>query len=271
MTLRAVAASGCRLIVVLCVVAGAARALADPNSPARVRAFAGLPNWSGFWLSAAWPLNASGRVPGGEAQLRRNLQLVRDPPYNPEWEQKYTLGLRNAAALAAHTAAYKACTRTFPALMEGPWLFQIAVLPEETLLVFENDQVRHIYTAGRPHPAAEDLWPTRLGDSIGHWEGDTLVVETIARISSEPLAPRAWISMLSDRARFTERLHMASQDELQDDLTIEDPVALARAWQMTLKFRRVAELSRMIPYDCAENDRNPVVDGKLTIVPRSDE
>jgi len=101
---------------------------------------------------------------------------------------------------------FKTCTRGFPAIMEGPQLFQIVVLPEETLLVFENQQVRHIYTDGRRHPSEEDLWPTRLGDSIGRWEGDTLVVDTIALTTSEPIAPRAWLSMLSDQAHFTERL-----------------------------------------------------------------
>jgi hypothetical protein len=187
---------------------------------------------------------------------------------NREWEQKYAAGMSNASALAARSANFKACSRSFPALMEGPWMFQIAVLPEETLLVFENDQVRHVYTDGRQHPAAEDMWPTRLGDSIGRWEDDTLIVNTTARTSSEPLAPRAWVSMLSDRAHFTERLRLLSRDELEDDLTIEDPVALARAWQITLRFHRVSQLNRMIPYDCTENDRNPVVDGKLTIAPR---
>ena len=265
--MREMVALGSRLLIGLIVFTCADCALADPDAHARVSAFAGLPDWRGIWLSEAWPLNASGRVPGGEAQLKQTLQLLREPPYNPEWEQKYAAGMRNSAAVAAKTANFKLCARGFPALMEGPWMFQVAVLPEETLLVFENDQVRHVYTDGRQHPTGDDLWPTRLGDSVGHWQGGTLIVDTIARMSSEPLAPRAWLSVLSDHAHFTERIRMLSRDVLEDDLTIEDPVALARAWHMTLRFRRVAELGRMIPYDCTENDRNPVVDGKLTIAP----
>ena len=73
---------------------------------------------------------------------------------------------------------------------------QIATLPEETLLVFENGQVRHIYTDGRQHPSGEDIRPTALGDSVGRWERDTLVIDTISRDSSEPLTPRAWVSLL---------------------------------------------------------------------------
>ncbi|HEY6922208.1 MAG TPA: hypothetical protein VI653_01975 [Steroidobacteraceae bacterium] len=251
----------------VCLLSGMASALADPNSADRVRAFAKLPDWSGIWLSVAWPLDATDTVPGGEAQLRQGLQLIREPPYNTEWRRKYVAGMSDTAALAAKSASFKVCSRGFPALMEAAWMFQVVIVPEETLLVFENGQARHVYTDGRPHPASEDSWPTRLGDSIGRWEGDILVVDTIARTPTEPIAPRAWLSMLSEQAHFTERLRLAGRDELIDELTIEDPVALARPWRITLKFQRVAQLNRLTPYDCTENDRNPVVDGKLTIAP----
>jgi hypothetical protein len=248
------------LLALLCV----STAHAAANSAERVRTFAALPDWTGIWLSAAWPTDVSGRVPGGEAQLRAGMQLIRHPPYNAEWEAKFQAGMKNTAALEALSTTFKICSRGFPAIMEAPWLFQIVVSPEETLLIFENQQVRHIYADGRRHPLKEDLWPTRLGDSIGHWEGDTLIVDTIAR-TSEPLAPRAWLSELSDRAHFTERLRMVNRDEIEDQLTIEDPIALIRPWRMVLEFKRVPEMKRMVPFDCTENERNPVVDGKITI------
>jgi hypothetical protein len=241
-----------------------ATAHAAPNSAARVRTFASLPDWTGMWQSAAWPVGVSGRVPGGEAQLRDSLQLIRHPPYNAEWEAKFQAGMKNTAALAAQDATLKVCSRSFPAIMEAVWVFQIVVLPEETLLIFENQQVRHIYTDGRRHPPKEELWPTRLGDSIGHWEGDTLVVDTTAR-APEPIAPRAWLSMLSDEAHFTERLRAVNRNEFEDQITIEDPVALGQPWHMALEFKRVPEMNRMLPFDCSENDRNPIIDGKMTI------
>jgi hypothetical protein len=241
-----------------------ATAHADPNSAARVRIFASLPDWTGLWQSAAWPIDVSGRVPGGEAKLREGLQLIRHPPYNAEWEAKFQEGMKNTAALAAQSATFTACTRGFPAIMEGPMVFQIVVSPEETLLVFESQQVRHIYTDGRRHPPAEDLWPTRLGDSIGRWKGDTLIVDTVAR-NAEPIAPRAWLSILSDQAHFTERLRLVNRNKVEDQVTIEDPIAFARPWHMVLEFTRVPGMNRMIAYDCTENERNPVVDGKMTI------
>jgi hypothetical protein len=50
-------------------------------------------------------------------------------------------------------------------------------------------------------------------------------------------------------------------------MTIDDPVAFERPWKLELAYKRVKNLERLGNYDCAENDRNPVIDGKLTIAP----
>jgi len=230
----------------------------------RAAKFAQLPDGRGRWLSAPWELGISGRPAGGEAELRAKLQLVKPPPYNAAWNAKYEAALQDKALMAAH-ADFKVCTRSFPALMEGAWQFEAATLPEETLLVFENGQVRHIYTDGRAHPVGDDLWPTALGDSIGYWEGDTLVVDTIARLASEPLAPRAWVAFFSEQAHFTERIRRVDANALEDQLQVDDPVSLASPWHLTLTFRRVTEMNRMIPVDCVENERTQIVDGKMII------
>ena len=60
---------------------------------------------------------------------------------------------------------------------------------------------------------------------------------------------------------------MVSPNRIEDELTIEDPTALTRTWKTTIPYERVAGLDRMVHGDCEENDRNPVVDGKLTIAP----
>ena len=236
-----------------------------PADAARAAQFAKLPNWSGLWMSTAWNLDVSGRPPGGEEELRSKLQLIRPPPYNAQWAARYQAALQDKAALSARNATFKVCTRSFPAIMESAWQFEILTLPEETLLVFENGQVRHIYTDGRQHPSGDELWPTPLGDSLGRWQGQTLVVDTVARSATEPMAPRAWVAMLSEAAHITERLRRIAANTLEDRLLIEDPVAFANPWELTLTFRRVTEMNRMIPADCTENDRNPVIDGKMVI------
>jgi len=56
---------------------------------------------------------------------------------------------------------------------------QFVLRPEQIWIIYERPDVRYIYTDGRPFPPKDELWPTFEGYSIGHWEGDTLVVETV--------------------------------------------------------------------------------------------
>ena len=268
----------------------------DANSPERVRQFAALPNWTGVWeteLSAqlnsgeldqamteavqhpersTTVLAPKGVLHPAETLFFSRMQLIREPPYNPEWQHRYerlTKEIRATPASAVKAGSVMACTWGFPLVMENPTdgVFQVFVTPEETLLLFGNGQARHIYT-DRPHPKPADLWPTDLGNSVGHWEHDTLVIDTIDR-KAGPFIPIAHFLSpdLSDQAHFTERLRMAGPDTLQDEMTIEDPQRLTGPWKVTLRFRRVKDMDRLIPTDCTENDRYRVVKGKMTITP----
>ena len=62
-------------------------------------------------------------------------------------------------------------------------------------------------------------------------------------------------------------MRLVSPDVLEDEMTIEDPVALTRPWTVRIRYRRVTDLGRMTNDDCTENDLNPVVDGQLTVTP----
>jgi hypothetical protein len=245
---------------------------AAPNSPRRVQAFAQLPDWTGLWETAiskdiTTPSGGS-QTPSGVSGIK--LQLVGHPPYNPEWEQKYQAAL--AAENASPTSTFKGCgegapavVRSFPNIMEAPMIFQVVVTPEETLFVMDHGEVRHIYTDRRAHPGQDDLWPTPLGDSIGHWAGQVLVIDTVARTAG-PISMFDRAAELSEQAHFTERVRQIGKNALEDRLTIEDPVRFVRPWTVTLLYTRVADLTRFIPYDC-EADRNPIENGKLTIAP----
>ncbi len=264
----------------------------------RARRFAALPNWTGIWETGLSAAMASGEIdkliadeaqnphrpefnfarPGilqpFEVEFFRLVQLLQKPPYNPEWEAHYrdqAARLNERSASPVSNDAVKACTWGFPLLMESPTdgVFQLFVTPEETLFLFANGEVRHIYTDGRPHPNKEDLWPTPTGNSIGRWEGHTLVVDTIARTAGPLIADSRFISPdFSDQARFTERLRKLGHDAMQDDLTIEDPARLAHPWHLTLHYRRVTNMDRLIATNCTDNDRNPMINGQLTIAPR---
>jgi hypothetical protein len=115
-------------------------------------------------------------------------------------------------------------------------------------------QWRAIYTDGRGHP--EDLEPGIFGHSIGRWEGQTLVVETIGIKTITELGAGM---KHSDKLKVTERIALSPTDAntLTVEMTMEDPDALEKPYVRRLTFTRQRDWSLM-EFVCAENDRNPV-------------
>jgi hypothetical protein len=245
-------------LVVLAALLVAAGSSGQPNGGDRARMFATLPNWTGYWIADDGVENAlgvSGRTEHGAADYAK-MKLNAPASYTPEWAAKVA-----AARKDPTRELHKECGFPFPFMMESPWVLQFLITPEETAVIVAGREIRHIYTDGRKHPSAEDVWPTPWGDSVGKWDGQVLLVDTIA------VQPNTFPPMLSEHARFTERIRMVTPDRIEDDLTVEDPVALTRPWRATIPYARMKGLDRMVHGDCSENDRNPVVDGKLTIAP----
>jgi hypothetical protein len=111
---------------------------------------------------------------------------------------------------------------------------QIMQTPKEVIELFEYDHtVRYIFTDGRKHPA--DLTPTYNGHSIGHWEGDTLVVDTIG------LNGKIWLDRLghpeSDQMHIVERIHRVDDKTLQVDFTFNDPKSYPKPWTAQLRYQ----------------------------------
>ncbi|TIX51901.1 hypothetical protein [Alteraurantiacibacter aquimixticola] len=143
-----------------------------------------------------------------------------------------------------------------------PRIMQLAQYPYEFLFtpgrVTINQeawmQTRTIWTDGREHP--EDPDPTFHGHSIGHWEGDTLVVDTIAISDTLEFGEGG---KHSDQFRLEERIHLDPEnpDVLVNEMRMTDPVALAEPYEVTVSYRRDRH-GALIEFQCAENDRNPV-------------
>lgn len=142
-----------------------------------------------------------------------------------------------------------------PRIMSWPYPIQVLVTPGEVTLVLEGDmQVRHIHTDGRAHPADPDL--TFNGDSIGHWEGDTLVVDTVG------LAPQAALAQgvtHSKAEHIVERFRLSDPNLLEVKTRIEDPGILAKPWEFTARYARHPDWS-IAEYICEQNNRNSVGD-----------
>lgn len=229
---------------------------AAPSSKARVAAFAKLPDWSGIWEPAVqWSGGLNGR---GDGRGPPPTGLVIAPAaYKQEW-----LATRQQQIAAAATAPRNdnvICLFGFPAVMNNLLMFEALVTPEETALIFSRREIRHIYTDGRAQPDAADLWPTPWGSSVGRWDGDTLVIETIAvQKGRNP-------SEFSDQASFVERIRMTGPDRLQNTLTVNDPVALLHPVTTVFEYSRVTDFNRMVHDDCQGNDRFVSDNGQLKL------
>ncbi len=231
---------------------------AQKSEQDRVRVFASLPNWTGYWIADDGVENAlgvSGRTENGAADYAK-MKLAAPLPYTPEFAAKAAAARKSSAGDTG-----KECGFPFPFMMESPWALQFLITPEETDVIVAGREIRHIYTDGRAHPSPDDVWPTPWGDSVGKWDGHVLAVDTIA-VKSRTFPP-----LVSEHARYVERIRMVSPDRIEDEITVVDPTALTKEWKATIPYQRVPGLDRMVHGDCNENDRNPVVDGKLTIAP----
>jgi hypothetical protein len=111
---------------------------------------------------------------------------------------------------------------------------QIIETPKEVIEIFESDHtVRYLYTDGRKHPAK--FKPTYNGHTIGHWEGDTLVTDTVG------LNGKLWLDRVghpdSDQMHIVERIHRVDEKTLQVDFTFDDPKSYTRPWTAFMRFR----------------------------------
>jgi hypothetical protein len=144
----------------------------------------------------------------------------------------------------------------------GPGPTEFLVTPGQTIIIWDYmNEMRRIYTDGRPHPPAAEFPPSHMGHSIGHWEGDTLVVDTRyikAGIYDRSGAPH------SDQVHLVERIRRLDEKTMEFDETIDDPVMFTGPW----KVRRVyfSWGNGGLEGSYCENNRNPVTEQGQTAV-----
>ena len=163
-----------------------------------------------------------------------------DEPPMTEWgkaqfaKAKTSFGPHAVPLAESNDPIYNTCVPIgFPRIFLYPLPMQIIQTTGQVIMLFEYDSIRHqIYTDGRRHD--ETLGPLWMGDSIGHWEGDTLVADTVN------LNDKTWLDRMghahSDQLHVTERIRRVDHDHLVDDLTIEDPKAYTHPWTAHLMF-----------------------------------
>jgi hypothetical protein len=185
-----------------------------------------LPDWSGVWDPKTSDQNA---------QMKTN-----PPPWNE----------RAAAEVEKMFKEFRAgkprplFVNCLPEAMPG-WMLvthnalEFLFTPGRVTILGDSDgnRLRRIYTDGRPHP--EDPDPTFHGHSIGHWEGDTLVVDTVGILPQTYIAISEAVGVPNNGdLHIIERIHLAGPDILHDDLEIIAPKILTKPWKTTRIFIR---------------------------------
>jgi len=247
----------------------------------------GLPDWSGQWQQVGATPSPDGGFYQSLDQVLKELQW--SPPNKPAVQakiDKLVAAERKEMAAVRQGAnpggAVRACTFGYPAVMlDSPLMFEVLPTPKETALIFSSREIRHVYTDGRAHPGKDDLWPTRWGDSIGHWEGQTLVIDTVTvepaidflHLGGTPVLAFGGIeemqvvTYLSRDAHFIERLRLTDKNHLQDQMTVIDPANFTKPWNLARTYERVENIHRMVYEDCEGEERNPIVNGHFTLAP----
>jgi len=208
-----------------------------------------LGNGKGSWNPRILE-NIAGVGPG--TPERRAVEKVVDVPFQPWARQLYE---QRIADLQRDDPEARCLPPGIPRLYQTPFPFQIFQLTDRVLFVFEGGAHfwRAVYTDGRPHQ--KDPNPTWLGDSIGHWEGDTLVVDTIG------FNDRSWLDQ--DGHPHTEALHTVERFERTDEatlhyqVTIEDPNAYTKPWTTSYTIPWAAG-QELMEYVCNEDNNRDV-------------
>lgn len=169
---------------------------------------------------------------------------IKDIPYTAEYQKKYRELIQETTEGKSRDT-FAACEPYGVPRMIGssPVAFDIIQAPE--VMFWYNDYgrtERRIFLDGRPHPTGPtptgESGRTYSGHSVGHWEGNTLVVETVGMFAGyfdETPAP------FSDRISMVERMRLIDINILEIQMTFTDPVALEKPWVVTRYFRRGSE------------------------------
>jgi len=222
------------LIALLAAVSAWAQSRPLPRTPD------GKPDLGGYWN-----LPEALRFNGNLAQGKED-----EVPYTPEGRQAFLN--RDAAD---DPTAY-CLPPGMPRMLHSPFPMLIIQSPGLVAELFEYQKIwRLIYTDGRPHHA--DVTDTFMGDSIGHWEGDTLVIDTVG------INDRSWLDTEGHQhtadIHLIERVMRTAPDTLHYEVTVIDPKYYSKPWTHAGDMHPIEAtkgLPELLEYFCNDNEQD---------------
>ena len=188
------------------------------------------PDFSGVWESEAWstegwptepPFNAAGRAA----------------------QEEWTANPQSDSSLNCYIPLGK--------IVSAPMPHEVLQQEDQITFLYEYEhQVRRVFMDGRDHP---DSYPTLMGHSIGHWDGDTLVLETVG-VEAGLFRPQGF--PYTENLRLVERYSLIEDgDRMIAELIIDDPTYYAETWTVRKRYRRSE--SEIMDYECIVREHVP--------------
>ena len=212
----------------------------DLTAPTR-KAVDGKPDFSGFWM------------PSDNVRHLLNLATDMKPediPLRPEAAKLYQERIDNNGK--DHPGA-QCLPSGIPEKLSIPDGLKVVQTPDLLVFLYESRTIyRQVFMDGRPLP--KNPQPTWMGYSIGHWEDNTLVVETIGQNG------KTWLDMRglpgTESLKVTERYTRSNIGRMDIEVTIDDPKAYTKPWQVKLAWRLIPDTD-LIESICEENNKDP--------------
>lgn len=215
-----------------------------------------LPDWSGVWVRSFDEF-------ADENERWRNPKDPSSAPLSAKGEADRLASVkalldRVSAARGTEVHVAGACGAMrqggMPQVMRFAFGLEFLFTPGRvTMLLEQGPTIRRVFTNGRTHSVEPD--PTYAGESIGRWEGDTLVVDTRSIRAGTQLSNGV---ATSGRARTVERIRLVDPQHLRIDTVVEDPVMLSAPWRYSRTYGRTGEwFERSCENDRDGQDREP--------------
>jgi hypothetical protein len=243
-----------------------ATALAAPQSGAAgsvPRMPDGHPDLSGVWWRGS---DIGGRPAGGGPTGTRGAApgTPQQPPppsfaslYQPWAQQKArTLGDKDDPSLRCIPTSFGTLNVS---LFGVGGVGQIVQTPKSVVLLTETyHSFKIIPTDGRPH--RDDVPPAYRGDSVGHWEGDTLVVDTVNFSDVPWMFAEGRVSFHSDALHIVERYRRVDVNTLEITATVEDPKVLTAPWTVPKQTLTLAPFDQIMELNCSGLETQSLMD-----------
>jgi len=211
----------------------------------------------GFTQAGAQPQQSSASVPDitGSWERARDSSIPPQPqpPLKPQFLKEYQAKMQaireaNAKGQPIAERVVSCLPDGMPGMMAGPFPVEILQSRGQVTVIQEAyTQVRRILLDRQQKPI-DDVEPGFYGHSVGHWEADTLVADTIGVREDVTYQNVPHSKDMHIKERFT----LGSNGILRDEITIEDPAVLEKPWTFTFGYRRMPDY-QLLEYVCEDN------------------